>query len=142
MSCRASHKHAGFYSYLPAILVAVLPKCPFCIMAYSGAMSLCSGKMLYPNAHASSAYLLLGIALIVVLGIRLNFRGTRTWIATAIASLGVLLLLISQLFYPSEELYYAAVAILFFGIWINGSFLYFYRRLTKRKIIQPLNSQL
>ncbi len=142
VTCRASKKKSSAYSWLPAILIAILPKCPFCIMAYSGAMSLCSGKMLYPHANSSAGYIIVGIALIVLLGIVFNFRGRRTWIAATIAGLGICLLAISQFYYISEVLYYVAVVLLFFGVWFNGSFYYFYDRFINRKIIQPLNSQI
>lgn len=96
-------------------------------MAYSGAVTMCSG-MKYPNIGSWSAYLSLGLAVFVLLGIALNRRGRRTWIALAIAVLGILLLFISQFFIVSMLNYYLGVALLFFGIWYNGSFDYFFRK--------------
>lgn len=116
------------FPILSGLLIALLPKCPFCIMAYSGAMSLCSGKMLFPNANTYSGYVIIGLALVVLLGIMLNFKGKRTWMAGAITSVGIILLIISQFYSISEQLYYVAVGFLFFGIWYNGSFQYFYRK--------------
>lgn len=125
-SCKKKEKGRS-YSWLPAIVVAILPKCPFCIMAYSGAVTMCSG-MKYPNAGSWSAYLSLGLAVFVLLGIVLNRRGPKTWVALAIASLGILLLFISQFFIISMSSYYLGVMVLFFGIWYNGSFTHFLQK--------------
>ncbi len=140
-TCSKSHvcKTKGYSkitAWLPAFLLAILPKCPFCIMAYSGAMSLCSGKMIFPNAESSSSYFILGLSFIILLGILLNNKGKRTWIAAAITTIGILLLSISQFYSISEALYYTSVALLFFGIWFNGSFYYFYRKYFKL-LIRP-----
>jgi len=123
-SCNSVKKKRN-YSWLPAVVVAILPKCPFCIMAYSGAVTMCSG-MKYPNIGSWNAYFSLGLAVFVLLGILLNRRGQRTWIALAIASLGILLLFISQFLIISMSNYYLGVILLFFGIWYNGSFHYFF----------------
>lgn len=123
--CNAKKKRS--YSWLPAVVVAILPKCPFCIMAYSGAVTMCSG-MKYPHAGSFSAYLSLGLAAIVLLGILLNRRGRKTWRAFGLASLGILTLLVGQFFIISATNYYLGVGLLFFGIWYNGSFTYFLRK--------------
>lgn len=115
------------YSWLPAIVVAVLPKCPFCVMAYSGAVTMCSG-MRYPNAGSWEAYLSLGLAVFVLVGIAFNRKGKRTRIALGIASLGILLLFLGQFLIISMSNYYLGVALLFFGIWYNGSFTYFFKK--------------
>jgi len=124
---KKSKGKSAVFPILTGLLIAILPKCPFCIMAYSGAVSLCSGKMLFPNANTYSGYIIVGLSILVLLGILLNFKGKRTWIAAGITFFGMLLLTISQFYSISESLYYIAVAFLFFGIWYNGSFHYFYR---------------
>lgn len=129
-NCKRTKEHK--FSWLPAIIIAVLPKCPFCIMAYSGAVSMCSGKMLFPNADAYSGYIIVGLSLLVLFGILLNNKGMRTWFATLIASLGIILLIISQFFYLSQSIYYLACFVLFFGIWFNGSFGYFYNKFIRQ----------
>lgn len=96
-------------------------------MAYSGAVTMCSG-MKYPNAGSLSAYLSIGLAVFVLLGILLNWKGRKTWVALGIASLGILVLMIGQFLIISSSNYYLGVALLFFGIWYNGSFTYFLRK--------------
>jgi len=116
------------YSWLPAIVVAILPKCHFCIMAYSGAMAMCSGEMLYPNAGSTASYLTIGIAFLVLLSMFLNYKGRKTRVALSIATLGVFMLLLGQVYFISMVNYYLGVILLFFGIWYNGSFFHFYRK--------------
>lgn len=109
-------------TWLPAVVVAILPKCPFCIMAYAGAIPLCGGKTLYPNAGNFSLYLTGGFALVVLLGILLNNKGVRTFWAGIIATAGIGCIVAGQLLWISMPLYYLGVLILFFGIWYNGSY--------------------
>lgn len=115
-------------SWLPGILIAILPKCPFCLMAYSGAVTLCSGNMLYPNAGSLSAYITLGLSAFILVIIFLNYKGKRTIQSLIIATIGVFLLYISQFIYLNSYIYYLAVITLLFGIWYNGSFFYFYNK--------------
>ena len=138
--CRKSRRYN--LSWLPAIVIAILPKCPFCIMAYSGAVSMCAGSNYFPNADAYSGYFIVGLSLVILLGILLNKRGIRTWIAASLAGVGIILLSISQFVYLSESIYYLASFTLFFGIWFNGSFGYFYNKiilLTSNKYKSKLN---
>lgn len=123
-----SKQYSKIASWFPAFLIAILPKCPFCIMAYSGAVSMCSGKMLYPHADTTSSYILLGLSLVILLSLFFNRKGRITWIAVSVVLLGISMLVISQFYFISELLFYCAVVILFLGIWLNGSFKYFYRR--------------
>jgi len=115
-------------SWLPALLVAILPKCPFCIMAYSGAITLCSGTTMYPNSGGPSAYLAIGLAILVLISILINFKGKKTWIALGISSIAILLIVSSQFYFISSTQYYIGTGLLLFGIWYNGSFSYFYKK--------------
>ena len=125
-----TQKRSYEWSWLPAFFVAILPKCHFCVMAYAGAVSLCSGNKIYPNSGSSSIYITVGLAVIVLAGILMNYKGKRTWFSALIALCGVYFLAVSQLWWMSMTLYYFGVAILFFGIWYNGSFAYFQRKLS------------
>ena len=129
----ASKKLTRSISWLPAIFIAILPKCPFCVMAYSGAVSMCSGKMLFPNANSYSGYFMVGFSIIILLGILLNNKGSRTLISVSIVSIGILLLAISQFVILSEPLYYLACLIMLLGIWYNGSFTFFYKKYLENK---------
>jgi len=131
----ACHKrNKNYISWLPAIFIAILPKCPFCIMAYSGAMSMCSGKMFFPNADSYSSYIILALSLLILLSILLNHKGTKTWIAASIVLVGISLLTLSQYLLMSEPLYYLASFVLFFGIWYNGSFAFFFNKYFRKNL--------
>ncbi len=96
-------------------------------MAYAGAIPLCGGKTIYPNAGNLSLYLTIVFAVVVLLGIVLNNKGARTFRSGLIALGGICCLVFSQVLWISMPLYYLGVGILFFGIWYNGSFAYFKR---------------
>lgn len=100
-------------------------------MAYSGAMTLCSGKMLYPNSGNESIYFIAALCTVVILGIILNNRGIRTKVALTIASLGIISLLLSQMVWYSEVGYYVSVLIILTAVWINGSLLNFLNKIVK-----------
>lgn len=94
-------------------------------MAYSGAMTMCSGKMLYPNAGGESVYFLAGLSALIILGILLNYKGKKTLISLAIALAGIACLILSELYWYSETTYYLSVLIIITAIWNNGSLQYF-----------------
>lgn len=118
--CRSQNK-IGRIPWVPAIVVALIPKCPFCVMAYSGAITLCSGKKFLPEGTESSLLIFWGLCLFVFVSILLNFRDKRTWMALAIAGLGAGLLLSSQYFLWDIVWYYTGVLLLLLGSWLNGS---------------------
>ncbi len=121
-----------FPSWLPALFIAIIPKCPFCIMAYSGAITLCSGTKMYPHADTTFSYISIGLAAFVMLSILLNYKGNKTRYALTFTCIGMLLLVLSQFYWISEYLYYTGVGFLFFGIWYNGSFNFFYQKYMAR----------
>ena len=118
-------------SWLSVLLIIILPKCPLCVMAYSGAMTMCSGNMIYPNAGSESVYFLLGLSALVLLGIILNYRGRRTQMALVIALVGITNLILSQLYWYTEVSYYLSVLIIITGIWYNGSLYHFIKHFEK-----------
>ena len=122
--------HKQLLRWLPAVLVAILPKCPFCLMAYSGAVSLCSGTMLFPNSGTTASYITTGLAIIIVCSLLFNHKGRKTWFALGIALLGIAFLILGQFYFISELNYYFGGLLLFFGIWLNGSFLHYYKKFT------------
>ena len=129
--CSADHrpgKRRLQSSWLPAFLLAILPKCPFCIMAYSGAVTMCSGNSLYPHAGSYMSYITTLLGVLILIGIGFNYKGRRTLIALAIALSAIALIIISQFFWLSAVSYYLGSGLLFLSIWYNGSLPYFVRR--------------
>lgn len=115
------------------IFLAVLPKCPFCIVAYSSTMVLCSGKTVAFNpVHASplTITVTLVIGLVILGSILLNFRDKRTVYAFALALTGLGMVLYSVTTEFGAWLYYGGVGLVFLGTWLNASLLNYLRKLT------------
>ena len=116
----------GFVSFLSTALLIILPKCPFCIAAYSGAF-----MMFYEVDNAALAPIFLHLkpllGLLVFGSILLNFKGRKSQIASLIALIAFIFLLLGTYanFYviPNWLIYCA----FFFGAWFNGNFEYFIR---------------
>ncbi len=115
----------GNYNFITGVLLAILPKCPFCIMAYTSTVMLCGeGTLIESNrTHYSSItiYITFFFCLLIIAGILLNYRGKRTKYALGLSVLGTLFILQSVIFSGGEKLYYSGISILFTAIWLNTS---------------------
>ena len=119
-------------SFLGSLLIVIIPKCPFCIMAYSSALTMCGGKSIYlaQNNWLSYVPLLLSVLMIYIL-IR-NYKGQRTRFAIGLAVAGAALLLLVHQLTISPAFYNLGAILLFFAVWLNGSLLSFVREMTRR----------
>ncbi|MDH3649554.1 MAG: hypothetical protein OEQ53_07715 [Saprospiraceae bacterium] len=122
------------YSWLPAILLAVLPKCPLCIFSYSSAITLCSGRTLYDSASFSGLPIFVCLAALVILTFVINWRGRRTLIALSLAAIGILLLAASIFFQGISASFYFGVVTLMVGCFANANLMYFLSRFAPGKI--------
>lgn len=122
---------------LGGILIAILPKCPFCILAYSSAMTLCNGSKIYHHAPGWASWISIVLAMLTLAMVLLNYRGTRTLIATALILIGSLLIIRSELYTGDVQGYYIGATALILGVWINASFLYVFH-----KWIKPFSNEL
>ncbi len=124
-------KKGGLLSFLSAALIIILPKCPFCIAAYSGA-----AMMFYEVDAASLAPIFTHVkpmlGLFVLTSILLNFKGRKSKIAVSITSVAFTLLLLEVYFnlhlVPTWIVYLGFL----FGAWYNGNFVHFYRFVKSR----------
>ncbi len=130
--CKKKVRFKKNYNLLTAVFLAILPKCPFCVMAYSSTVMLCSKDSLIEKNYTHTSLLSVSITLffcsLVILGLLLNFKGTKTKVALVLTSQGIAMLLISMLYTGGSELYYFGVVIIFFAIWLNGSLLSILRK--------------
>lgn len=125
-------KKGGFLSFMSAALIILLPKCPFCIAAYSGAL-----VMFYEVDSASLApiftHLKPLLGLLVLTSILLNFKGRKSKVAVVITAVAFALLLLEVYLnfhvIPTWIIYLG----FFFGAWYNGNFVHFYRFLKSKK---------
>jgi len=126
-------KQRSTLPFLGGVLLVILPKCPFCILAYSSAITLCSGSKMYMHSPGWTSWISIALAALTFLMVAINFRGNRTWVALAMIFTGSLLIIRTELYTGELTDYYIGASVLFFGVWVNASFYYFYR-----KYIQPI----
>jgi drug/metabolite transporter (DMT)-like permease len=121
------------------ILLAILPKCPFCIMAYTSTAILCSNKTIETTSNSSSTIFITSLlSLLILVGIFFNYRGKRTYWSLFIVSIGIIFTLYSVIKDGGSQLYYLGIAIIIFGTWLNGSFLYFAKKLLDKMRINKI----
>jgi CDP-diglyceride synthetase len=128
------------FGLLTTILLVLLPKCPFCLMAFSSTIMLCSeAGVVVKSAHSTSAATILitsFFCLLVLLSIILNYRDARTKYALLFAAAGCFLIMYSVRVGGGLPLYYSGVILVFIGVWLNASLLYIIGKITgRRKII-------
>lgn len=123
------------YNLFTGILLAILPKCPFCVMAYTSTAVLCGKDTLIESSHHHYSVVTICITsflcVLVIAGILLNYRDVRTKYALAISVLGSLLILKSIIFSGGQQLYYIGVLMIFISVWLNGSLLSILRKLKR-----------
>jgi len=119
---------------LGGILLALLPKCPFCYMAFSGTLMLCgNGSGMFTRTFSSLPTQIFSVAFcqLILLFIVLNFRDKRTLYAIALAVVGSAMVIYSTTIAGGIMLYYCGVVMIFLGVWLNASLLYFINRIRK-----------
>ena len=115
----------GFLSIISTILLIILPKCPFCIAAYSSALLLffdIDNVTIIPFLTHLKPFL---GALIWVL-IILNYKKEKSPLAITLASIALIVLFFNvywNMFLVSNNYIYL---IFLFAAWYNGNFKSFY----------------
>jgi hypothetical protein len=69
------------------------------------------------------------LCFLTFIGIALNRKGNRTFYALSIAATGIILIMFSVIRGGGQPLYYGGIFLLFFAAWLNGSFLWFLKKL-------------
>jgi hypothetical protein len=125
--------HKRSFSVISGILLAFLPKCPFCFMAFTNTLILCGegNSLTCQRTFSSSTTSLLSILFcsIILLSIILNYRDSRTKYAIALALIGSLFVILSVIKTGGLPLYYFGIIFIFGGVWLNASLLYFLRKI-------------
>jgi hypothetical protein len=127
-------KHAGL---LTTILLILLPKCPFCLMAYSSTLILCGkagGVSELTHSSSTTIFITAFFCFTVLLSIILNYRDARTRYSFLLAAAGCFLIMYSVSVGGGLPFYYSGVILVFVGVWLNASLLYVIRKITGRKI--------
>ena len=124
IGCKADAAAARNFrtSFWSTALIVILPKCPFCIMAYSSAITMCgAGKAFYTAENNWASYIPILLSLVIIYIILSNKRGRRTFISASIAIAGAILIILTQQTFLTFQFYNAGAIMLFFAIWLNGS---------------------
>jgi len=119
-------------SLFSLLLIIILPNCPFCIMAYTSAITICGGSDIYLAENNWASYIPILLSLVIVFMLILNKRGVRTHYALAFAFIGTAFIILVHQLYLSVQFYYVGTSLLFLAIGINSSFLALYVTLKKR----------
>ncbi|MDP4820452.1 MAG: hypothetical protein NWR67_05570 [Saprospiraceae bacterium] len=126
-SCACPHKKTSRspttkkYPFFLGLLIAIVPKCPFCVLAYSSAMTLCNGSKLYLHQAGWTSWISIGLVAFTLLMVVLNYRGRRTWLAAVAIVAGGSMVAMAELYTGQLQLYYGGAALVFLGIWTNAS---------------------
>ena len=111
------------------LLMVILPKCPFCIMAYSSAITLCGGQDYYLSQNNWVSYIPSILSLIIIFLIARRNKGIKTYWSLTLATLGFLLIELAHQTYLSQEFYTFGTILSFLAIWLNGSLVAFTKQL-------------
>jgi hypothetical protein len=133
-NCHPSKKvnKASSVSVLSTFLLIILPKCPFCIMAYSSAITICGGPDMYLMSNNWVSFVPLALALFINVMLLLNWRGRRTFNALLVSLVGFSLILMTHQLILSSGFYNLGAMLLFMSIWLNGSFIYLLSRIRSK----------
>jgi hypothetical protein len=113
ISTRRSVRRRSVLTALPAVAVALLPKCPACLSAYAAlASSLGLGFLI------ESAYLLpliLVVLIVAVLAHRMRKKDHRKYAAIALEAFGVSIVLAGKFLFDSRPVVLGGIACLIAG---------------------------
>ncbi len=133
--CATYHKvrlKNPYYPLLGSLLIALLPKCPFCIMAYTSAITVCSTKSLAGHSAQWTSYISISLSLLTFCIVAQNYKGRRTIAACLLILIGSSFVIYSELYSGLLGSYYWGSTILIVGVWVNGSFTYFTKLFASR----------
>jgi uncharacterized protein YqgC (DUF456 family) len=120
----------GKLGLLTGLMLVILPKCPFCIMAFTGTALLCGeGTIIESQITHNSTITIVITALLCITtlaGIILNKRGGRTKYAIAMALAGMTMIMFSVVWDGGQTLYYVGILLVFLAVWLNGSMAWVY----------------
>jgi hypothetical protein len=122
------------FGLLTTILLVLLPKCPFCFMAFSSTIILCgkAGGATELNHSSSPATIFITsfFCFTILLSILINYRDARTKYALLLSATGCLLVVYSVCTGGGIPIYYSGVILVFIGVWFNASLLFIIGKIT------------
>ncbi len=130
-ACASSPKGVNSTSWLPSslsFLIILLPKCPFCIVAYTSSMAMCGVSPLVSHHTDWGAWAALFLGVAVTYSIYRNYRGRGTASALMLAFVGLLLVTIGVFVADVFVCYYIGSAMLLLAAFYNGSGFRFFHK--------------
>lgn len=118
----------GPLSSFNILLIALIPKCPFCVLTYSSTITMCGATSMESSFTHWALWISIGLALLTLTSVLINFKGRKTIISAALILLASSMLVYTQLVEWNNLIYYLGCSVLFLGAWINGSFLHFQKK--------------
>ncbi len=121
-----------YIGLLTGILLALLPKCPFCFVAFSSTLILCGNAGGMATRTFSSPATLgfsIGFCLLTLISIILNYRDARTKYAIFLVVSGSCMVILSVTTGGGYAMYYGGILVIFTGVWLNASLLFFIQKI-------------
>jgi len=126
-------------SFLGSIIILLLPKCPFCLVAYSGTITLCgtAGVFTQTKHHTDwGAYAAIFISILITVSMMLTYKLSRGYFGylsmAATAVCGLLFMYIGIFQAESMTCYYTGAALLVIAIFIYSDVYHkFFQKLIK-----------
>jgi len=125
----------GVLSFFSTALIIVMPKCPFCVAAYSGSILMflnIENEALVPWFKNGKPVL----GLIIIALIAFNYNAKKSKVALTVTVISFMVLLLSTYgnirLVPDWIIYLGFV----FGAWYNGNFRYFYRFIMSSTLVK------
>jgi len=131
-SINTKNKRTGFASFITTLFIVILPKCPFCIAAYSSTLLLfwdlqvSELSIIYPHIKPF-------LGLIILTLILFNYRGRKTIYALIIAILAFTFLVEKAYFITQLIPDWFIYLMFIFSVWLNGNFEFFLELFKKER---------
>lgn len=131
-TCSPPRQRSGVLTLAGGIVIALLPKCPFCLLAYSSAVTMCSGATVYDHKPGWFSAVSIALAVIVIATILRNYRGPRSGLALVLAVGGAGVVAYSELISGQLASYQAGAYLLLAGALLNGGLVPVFRSWGRR----------